>query len=97
PALFLVISSLKDARGRLPFEAGVPFSLVNYVRVFGDPATYGMLWNTAVFTAGSVALGLSISFAFAWLVERTNLPGRNLVFALILTPLALPGMLSAMG
>ncbi len=97
PAVFLLWSSVRDTATRLPFEAGVPYSLVNYIDIYADPSTYPVLWNTLLFTLGSVALGLPISFAFAWLVERTNMPGRNVAFGLIVAPLALPGMLTAMG
>ncbi len=97
PGLFLLWSSVRATEGRLPFEAGVGYTAANYVRVYADPAIVGVLVNTAVFTAGSVGIGLGLSFAFAWLVERTNMPGRDLAFAVIIAPLAMPGMLSAMG
>jgi iron(III) transport system permease protein len=39
---------------------------------------------------GSVALSFSIGFTLAWLVERTDLPGREAWFTLILFPLLVP-------
>jgi iron(III) transport system permease protein len=40
--------------------------------------------------AGSVGLSFSIGFGLAWLVERTDLPGREMWFTLILFPLLVP-------
>jgi iron(III) transport system permease protein len=49
-----------------------------------------MLPDTFVFVGGTVALVFLIAFALAWLVERTDLPGGNVWFALILFPLLVP-------
>ena len=33
---------------------------------------------------------------FAWLIERTNTPLRNVAYALVIAPVAMPGMLLSM-
>jgi iron(III) transport system permease protein len=43
-----------------------------------------------MFVTGTVVLVCCIAFTLAWLVERTDLPGRELLFALILFPLLVP-------
>jgi iron(III) transport system permease protein len=43
-----------------------------------------------VFVAGTVAVVFAIGLGLAWLIERTDLPGRELWFALILFPLLVP-------
>ena len=40
-----------------------------------------ILPDTLVFVAGTVALTFTIAFALAWLIERTDLPGREIWFA----------------
>jgi iron(III) transport system permease protein len=42
-------------------------------------------------------LTLGIAVMFAWLIERTDMPLRNLAWALILIPMAIPGVLFALG
>src|SRR5262249_4333091 len=42
------------------------------------------------FVAGTVVLVFAIAFGLAWLVERTDLRGREIWFALILFPLLVP-------
>ena len=44
-------------RPKLPFEASA-LTLANYVHILGDPTTYELLLVTAVFTAGSTAIGI---------------------------------------
>jgi iron(III) transport system permease protein len=49
--------------------------------------------NTLVFAFGSAAIALFLGIIFAWLVERTNLPGKDLFYPLFLVPIAIPGVL----
>jgi iron(III) transport system permease protein len=80
----------------LPLEPGARWTLENLGEVYLDRSLYGaIIPNTLVFVAGSVVLGFAIAFALAWLVERTDLPGRNAVFTLVLFPLLVPGVVVA--
>jgi iron(III) transport system permease protein len=45
----------------------------------------------------SVTLAIAVSAALVWLIERTDLRGGSLIFALILLPIAIPGMVKAIG
>jgi iron(III) transport system permease protein len=99
--LYLVLAPLGIAlaatfkgEGYLPFEAS-PLTLTNYARVFLDPTTWTLLVNTTLFAVGSLALGATFAIGFSWLVERTDLPARELIFSLIIAPMAMPGMLAA--
>ena len=44
-----------------------------------------------------VAIAMALGVALVWLVERSDLPARNTVFALALLPIAVPGMVKALG
>jgi iron(III) transport system permease protein len=85
----------------MSFRQGTParpkgFNLQNYLQVYGSSLTYSTLFNTVIY-AGTVSLiSLALATIFAWLVERTDMPGRNLVWVAMIIPLAMPGMLSAM-
>lgn len=94
PLAVLVVASLKSEPGVLPFESA-PLSLANYINIYRDPDTYNLLFNSFVFAIGSLFIGFSLSVTFSWLIERTNLPLKNIIYSLILVPLAVPGMLAA--
>lgn len=92
PLGFLVLASFRP--GGLPTSPG--FTLANYAAVYADPALLRMLWNTLVFVAGSVALGLLLGGVLAFLVERTDMPARRLVRFFVILPMATPPLLLAM-
>lgn len=96
PAIaILLFSSFRSTHDRLPFEA-TSFTLANFRQVFSSRLTYDLLLNSAAYTVGSVALGLGMATAFAWFLERTDLPWRRLLFVLILAPMAIPTIILAM-
>lgn len=72
------------------------FTFANYVRAYGSPALFELFYNSFVFAAGSVLLALPVAVLFAWLIERTNTPLRTLAYALVIAPVAMPGMLLSM-
>lgn len=95
PLLMTTLSSFKLTVGVLPFEPGSIWSLQNYATVFLDPATYSIIINTLVFSVGSLLMAITLSIVLAWLIERTDLPIRNVVFILTLASLGVPGVISA--
>jgi iron(III) transport system permease protein len=64
--------------------------------VFRD-RTAELLWNTTRLTAGCVALCLLLGVGAAWLVERSDLPGRRVWTVLLVAPLAVPSFVNAYG
>jgi iron(III) transport system permease protein len=51
--------------------------------------------TTLIFVAGAVAVAFVVAFTLAWLIERTDLPGRNLFFTVTLFPLLVPTVILA--
>jgi iron(III) transport system permease protein len=95
PLLFLILGSFSQAR--LPSEFSFfDLSLANYIKVWSDPATYLILSNTLWFGIGSTAFGIVVAAGLAWLVERTDIPGKIWIYAGVPMTLAMPGMLQAM-
>ena len=78
------------------FEVTSP-TIQNYLDIYIDPATYQLILNTLFFGAGAILVGFVFAIPLAWLVERTNAPGRHWMYALILVPMALPPMIAALG
>jgi iron(III) transport system permease protein len=83
------------------FTRGVPgdfsrWTFTNYVRSYGSTALPELFYNSFVFAAGSVLFALPVAAMFAWLIERTNTPLRAVAYALVIAPVAMPGMLLSM-
>lgn len=94
PLLMLLYASVKSTEDKLPFESTVT-TLGNYAAVFTSPSTLPIFLNTLLFTAGSLAVGLPLAILMAWLLERTAVPARRWIAALILVPMTIPSLLSA--
>ena len=95
PLLFLVLGSFSQAR--LPSEFSFhSLGLANYIKVWSDPGTYAVLSNTLWFAVGSTTFGIVVAAGLAWLVERTNIPGKIWIYAGVPMTLAMPGMLQSM-
>ena len=94
PLLMLLYASIKSTEDKLPFESTAT-TLGNYTAVFTSPATLPIFLNTLLFTAGSLAIGLPLAILLAWLVERTAIPARAWIGNLILVPMTVPSLLSA--
>ncbi len=95
PLVFLVLGSFSTAS--LPTEFTLSeLSLVNYEDVWFDPDTYAVFYNTIIYVVGATTFGITLAAALAWMVERTNIPGKMWIYAGIPMTLAMPGMLQAM-
>jgi iron(III) transport system permease protein len=95
PLTFLVLGSFSLAE--LPTEFSfATLGLENYEEVWWDPDTYRVFNNTVIYTTGATAVGITVAAGLAWLVERTNIPGKIWIYAGVPMTLAIPGMLQAM-
>ncbi|MEX2490217.1 MAG: iron ABC transporter permease [Nitrospirales bacterium] len=72
-------------------------TLANYQGVFGSASTYRIILNTLIYAVGSIAMGLPIALTLAWLMERTDMPGRNILYGLMFIPMAIPPFATAAG
>ena len=91
PLAMLVYASLRGPADFLPFEDGAHFTLDNLRGLISDPSLVTrILPDTLLFVAGTVCLTTALAFALAWLIERTDLPGSNVWFALVVAPLLVP-------
>ena len=70
--------------------ASIGFSVENYFRVLTDPQILPMINNSLLYAAGSAVLGTGVGAMLAWIVARTNTPGRVLVELMPLYPILMP-------
>src|SRR5258706_7748701 len=95
PLFFLIVGSFSTAR--LPGDfAFSTMGLENYRKIYSDPGTLDIFANTIIYVSGSVIIGITLAVTLAWLVERTNMPGKIWIYAGVPMTLAVPGMLQAM-
>jgi iron(III) transport system permease protein len=95
PLGFLVLGSFSSGRllGEIDFGA---LSLDNYRVVWGNPATHAVFANTVIYALGAVSIGVPLALSLAFLVERTNIPGKLWIYTGVTLCLAMPGLLHAM-
>jgi uncharacterized membrane protein YeiH/ABC-type maltose transport system permease subunit len=90
PLGFLLVTSLK---------AGTPGNLGDWsLRNYGNAvASRGLVLeafgNTIALATVGTLISLLLAGVFAWLVERTDMPFRNVAFTVLLLPIAMPSIL----
>ena len=94
PVSMLFFSSFKRTEGTLPFEPTSEWSLENYQDVFLSSSTYEVLGNTLIYAAGALLLSFTIAIALAWIVERTDMPGRSTIYILVIAALGIPAVIA---
>ena len=73
-----------------------PFSLSNFVEAYGHWSILKVYGNSLIFASGTAILTFLMGGAVAFVVERTDAPGREVFHSLALISFALPGLLIAM-
>ena len=85
----MIVSSFRTGH---PVAPG-PFTFKNYLAAYLNPLTYRMIFNTVLFAGTGTVITVAIAVLFAWLIERTDMPLRDLCWSLLLVPMAMPGLL----
>jgi iron(III) transport system permease protein len=83
------------------FASAPPFSmqearltLGNYISAYSDPVLLRTAWNTLVFAGGQTVFAVALGTALAWIVARTNTPGRRVFEVLVLSLFLMPLLLA---
>jgi len=90
PMGMLIYSSFRTGRPGMP---GGEFSLINYIEAYSNLQTYITIARSLYFAAAVTAITLLFGGFFAWLIERTNMPGRGFAYSMLLSSMAIPRML----
>jgi iron(III) transport system permease protein len=72
-------------------------TLANFELALGHPLTVPAIANSLKFASISTLVDLVLGVAIAYVVVRSKLPGRQLLDALAMLPLAVPGLVLAFG
>ena len=96
PLLMTVFTAFRGPVDFLPFEPGARFTLDNLRTVYTSGIFWDTLTDTSWFVGGSTILAFVVSFILAFLVERTTLPCRNLLFTLLTLPIMIPPLITGL-
>ncbi len=94
PLLMVLLSSFRGGERGLPWDAHLQWTVANYAHVLLRPQTYEVLTTTLFFAVASIVLSFSLGIALAWIVERTDLPFRNVVFVTVIAAVGIPNMIA---
>ena len=83
---FVISERHQETLGQ-PYDVGIE----NYTTLLKDPVFWEALRNTAVFTLGTVPVGMGLGLAVAVLLNSV-LPGRTLYRSIIFLPLVISGV-----
>jgi ABC-type Fe3+ transport system permease subunit len=89
----IVLSFSKIEDGMIAGFAGFG----NFATLLSDPNLPRMTSNTLVFAGIALAVSFLLGVPLAWLAERSDLPGRSVIWTVMLASLVLPGFLVGMG
>ncbi len=97
PHLGVILTSL-SAPGSW-YQTVLPQSLTldHFREAVGHDLTLGSIRNSLFYSGLAVVLNAALGVAVAWLVVRSDLPGRGALDALAMLPLAVPGLVMAFG
>ncbi len=77
--------------------ASAIYTLENYQDILTDPFLLHVLRNTGIFTLSTTFFALVLGLPIAWLTERTTIPGKTFIYAIMTLGLLIPGIYTAMG
>lgn len=95
-ALLAIVLWLSVVDGQ-PGDPELTYTTANYVDTFTDALAWRALINTFVFSALTLAVAMAIGAPLAWIIERTDFPGKTVVFATMTIGLLVPGFATAIG
>lgn len=72
-------------------------TLGNFDQALGHPLAVGSIRNSLIYASLAMGIDLVLGVLIGYLVVRTRLPGRSLIDALSMLPLAVPGLVMAFG
>jgi iron(III) transport system permease protein len=87
PVSWLVYYSFVDKQGNLTFS--------NFTTLFTDPTFLDPLLTTAIISTSSATICCIVAAPMGWLVSRTNVPGRQIIRALVTASFVTPPFLGA--
>ncbi|RIK87526.1 MAG: ABC transporter permease [Hyphomicrobiales bacterium] len=96
PLILFVLFPLAHILGR-SFSTPDGFGLANYAAMLGNERFLRITWNSFAVTLVSAAVAIVMAYAFAYAVQRSTMPLRNLFRMIAVLPLFAPSLVQAQG
>ena len=96
PLIVFVLYPLIHILGR-SFQTPDGIGLGNYFSVLGNQRFLGLVYNSFEVTLVTTGLTVILAFIFAFAIQRTNVPIKNLFRLIALIPLFAPSLVQAQG
>lgn len=90
PIVLVLWGSFRDG----PPGTETTFTLENYVNAYGTERLVRALTNSVIFAVSASVLSFVVGAYLAWCTERTNMPFRGIIYALMLLPIVVPGVIT---
>ena len=90
----ILLSGSQDWYGSIFPES---FTLEHYDEALGHPLVVPSIKNSLMYASASTLLDLVLGLAIAWVIVRSKIRGRGILDALVMLPLAVPGLVLAFG
>ena len=92
PVYFMTVSAFKSKSEYISDKWGLPDKLLwdNFVKALAGEKFFNRFANSAILTAGAVAISLVIACLAAYAFARMNFPGKKTLFNLILSLMVVP-------
>jgi iron(III) transport system permease protein len=95
PHLGVILLSLSDDWYKTVLPVALKFD--HYIDALGDPFVVPSIKNSLFYASGATLIDLVLGIAIAWVIVRSTIRGRALLDALVMLPLAVPGLVMAFG
>ena len=97
PHISVLLTSLSSTGAWYKSILPQSFTLDHFKDAMVDELAYGSIRRSIQYAALATALAMIVGVAAAIVIVRSNVPGRNLIDALSMLPLAVPGLVLAFG
>ena len=95
PHLGVILLSLSEDWYQTVLPVALKFD--HFVEALGDPLVVPSIQNSLFYASGATLVNLVLGVAIAWVIVRSTIKGRALIDALVMLPLAVPGLVLAFG
>ena len=97
PHIGVILASLSADASWYQSILPTKFTLEHYDSALGHSLAVGSIRNSLIFSTAAVIVDIALGVMIAHLIVRTKTPGRGLLDALSMLPLAVPGLVMAFG
>ncbi|WP_281689666.1 ABC transporter permease [Pseudonocardia thermophila] len=97
PLMVLLYTALLPYYRPPSAEAFASMTLDNFIKVFNLPSVPTALKNSLVLGAGSATIVMALMAVAAWVVVRSDIPGRQILDHIAFSPLVIPGLVLGVG